>query len=158
MSRRWFNLLRITLITLTKFLSLAWLFIILFRNGLIIVFYQILLLNRNWCNLSLSSTSPSLRNFWFHALVFFLTRLELASGFWCFVNIISYQSMIITFISLFLRSVLTSQWLAFNISCTSTRNTFLNVTRPRFIGLHRLGPLFDALRQFEASLLNFILI
>ena len=164
MRLRWFNLLnllRITLITLTKFLCLTWLLIIFFRNGLIIIFNQILLLNRYRRNLS-STASSSLGKFWFHALIFFLAWLKLSSWFRSFVNIISDQSMVITFVILFLRifvrSVLTSLWLAFNVSCTSAGKTFLNVTGSRLISFHRLGPLLNALRQFETSLWNFILI
>lgn len=164
MRRRWLYLLyllRITLITLTKFLCLTWLLIIFFRNGLIIIFNQILLLYRYRRNLS-SAASSSLGKFWFHTLIFFLAWLKLSSWFRSFVNIISDQSMAITFVTLFLRifvrSVLASFRLAFNVSSTSAGKTFLNVTGSGLISFHRLGPLLNALSQFESSLWNFILI
>jgi len=164
MRRRWFYLLyllRITLITLTKFLCLTWLLIIFFRNGLIIIFNQILLFYRYRCNLS-STASSSLGKFWFHTLIFFLAGLKLSSWFRSFLKIISDQSMVIAFVTLFLRifvrSVLTSFRLAFNVSSTSAGKTFLNVTGSWLISFHRLGPLLNALRQFETSLWNFILI
>jgi hypothetical protein len=78
------------------------------------------------------------------------------------VHIITDQSVIIAFnilfVWVFVRSVLASVWLAFNISSTSTGKTFLNITGSRLIGFHRFGPCLNALCQFEASLCNFILI
>ena len=78
------------------------------------------------------------------------------------MNIIADQSMIITFdillVWIFVRSILASIWLTLNISGSSTRKTFLNITGSWFVGFHRLGPLLDTLSQFKASRSNFILI
>ena len=161
-SRLYLHFLRITLITLTKFLvRLARLLIIFFRNCLIIIFDQVLLLNGDRSDLS-ASTASSLWEFGFHALIYFLAGFQLSGWFGCFVHIIADQSVVITFVSLFMwvfvRSVLASLRLAFNVSCSSACKTFLIVAGTWLISFHWLGPLLNALRQFESSLRDFILV
>ena len=133
------------LIVLTIFLCLTWLFFIFFWNSLVIVFNQILFLNGYRFNFSIS-TSSSLRNFWFHTFIFFLTSFQLSCRFRNFMNIIFDQRVVITFVtSLSLRSVLTSKRLAFNVSGASTGDAFLIVAWSRLDGFHRFCPLFNTL-------------
>lgn len=93
-------------------LALTWQLIVFFWNSLVIIFNQIFFLNWYWCDFS-GSTSASLRNFWFHGFVLFLTRFKFPSRFWRFLySIFSYKCMTFVFINLFLRSILASLRLA----------------------------------------------
>lgn len=133
------------------------LIIIILRNSLIVIFNKVLLLDRHWSNFA-ASTSLSLRNFWFHAFSLFLALFQLSSWLWLFMHIITNESVICDLLSLFLRSVVTLVWLTFNISCSSTSNTLLDIAGPRFISLIWFSPLLDALSELEPSLRDFILV